>query len=495
MSAMASTLTGLGYRFQDFSARLAGSRWLRHGALFAFLLAMGAFWGALVALAGTAGVLLFVAVFACIFILRDFRVGVVLLVLIMPISQSYAFPHAMFGVTGLNPLNMLLATTLGVYFMRALGSGSVRHFVPRPLFLLYLLPLVAGGLMGMEHVGEIPAIFKATDMIFFDNKVGYIRDMLVKPLTFVLYALLVAAAVWRSKAPERFVTPVLFSVWTMAALVVGFILSLGVGISDLAGTYARHVFTPLGLHANDLGRLYVIAYALLLFIWDRTDNLTLKLVLFLSMGLVVASLILTFSRGAFLGFVIVNLIYLLSRRKAKTMLLALAVIPVFLYFLPGAVWSRLQAGKGEGANAVSAGRIDEIWAPLMPELFDNPLFGNGLGSVMYSNAMRQELLPTVAHPHNAFLEAYLDLGAAGLVVLLAFWVHAWLRFRALAKDERVHRNLQGLFEGAAAGLASFLAAGFAGSSLMPSPEQAFLWLAVGMMYGMGLRLKYGAKES
>jgi hypothetical protein len=71
-------------------------------------------------------------------LLRDFRVGVGLLIVIMPIAQSYAFPHAMFGITGLNPLNLLLATTLGVYLMRAMGSSSVRHLVPWQLFVLYL---------------------------------------------------------------------------------------------------------------------------------------------------------------------------------------------------------------------------------------------------------------------------------------------------------------------------------------------------------------------
>jgi O-antigen ligase len=268
-----------------------------------------------------------------------------------------------------------------------------------------------------------------------------------------------------------------------------------VGISELAGTFSRHFLSAIGMHANDLGRLYVIAYALLLFVWDRAGSLTLKFVLMLTMLLVVASLIITFSRGAYLGFVIVNAVYIASRIRSKVMLLAVVAIPIFIYFLPGAVWTRLEAGKGEGANAVSAGRIDEIWTPLVPELLDHPILGNGLGAIMFSKAMRTGTMEAYGHPHNAYLEAYLDLGFVGLVALCAFWVYIWLRFRKLAKDERVHPHLQGLFEGGAAGLLSFLIAGFAGSSLMPSPEQAFLWLAVGVMYGMKLRLKYGPKET
>lgn len=473
-----------------------GTSWVRQAVLIGALVVFGAFWGTVVAMAGLAAVLLFIAILACVFILRDFRVGVGLLIVIMPIAQSYAFPHAMFGITGLNPLNLLLATTLGVYLMRAMGSSSVRHLVPWQLFVLYLLPLVMGAAIGSLHVPEIPAAYKAMDMIFFDNAVGYVRDLLLKPMAFVIYAVLVGAAVWRSKQPERFVTPLVISVWVMAALIIGFVIASGVPISYLAGSYSRAFYTPLGMHANDLGRLYVIGYAILLFIWDRTslkENLTLKVLLFVSMGLAAAAMVLTFSRGAFVGFFIVNAIYVLSRASWKTFMVVAAALPPFLYFLPGAVWSRLQAGKGEGADAVTAGRIEGIWEPLMPEIFDHPFFGNGLGSIMYSKAVRSEQIDLVAHPHNAFLELYLNMGIVGLVLVLAFWGWTWWRLRKLAKDDRVHPRLQGTFEGAAAGLVSFIVAGFAGSSFEPSAEQAFLWLAIGMMFGVSMQLRFGSR--
>jgi O-antigen ligase len=495
MTSFAATenITGFGARLQDGVGRLFGNPRSREVLLLAGLLVFGAFWGTAIAVAGLAALLLCVAIACCIFVVRDFRFGVVTLMLIVPISGSYAFPHSMFGLTGLNPLNLLLGATLGMYFMRAAGSGSLRHFMPRSMVVLYLVPLTFAALWGMHEAKNIPPEFMAQDMIFFNEPVGYIRDMLMKPLTLVIYAMLVAAAVWRSKRPERFVTPMIVSSWIMGALVIGFVLSAGVGLSDLAGTFARHFLSAIGMHANDLGRLYVVAYALLLFVWDKADNLPLKAVVFFTMGLVVASILITFSRGAYMGFVIVNVIYLLSRRNWKTITLAIVAIPVFLYFLPGAVWSRLEAGKGEGANAVSAGRIDMIWTPLMPELMDSPIVGNGLGAIMFSKAMRSGQLESYAHPHNAYLQAYLDLGAVGVVIFVCFWIYLWYRFRQYAKDERVHPHLQGLFEGAAAGIVSFLIAGFAGSSLEPVMEQAFLWLAIGVLYGMKLRLKYGAK--
>ena len=37
----------------------------------------------------------------------------------------------------------------------------------------------------------------------------------------------------------------------------------------------------------------------------------------------------------------------------------------------------------------------------------------------------------VGHPHNAYLEAVLDMGFIGLALLLAYYWHVWKGFRAL----------------------------------------------------------------
>lgn len=453
------------------------------------LAALGAAAGLGIAMGGPAALILSLVLIACAATVYDYRAGVALMIVIMPISQSYLFPHAMFGITGLNPLNLLTLTTLASYVLRTAGEkGAIAHFVPKHVVWLLIAPMAMGAFLGMSHVGQIPMFFRDTDMIFFDTGFGYWRDMFGKPMTFVIYALLVAAAVHHSKSPERFITPMVVSSVVMALAALIFFLLSGLRLSDLAGSYARSFLSALGLHANDLGRLYACAYALLLFVWDRTASISLKTTLVIAMGLVVLALGVTFSRGAFLGFILVNVIYLFSRRHVKTLLLAGAAIPVALALMPGAVWYRITLGFGDGLNALSAGRVGEIWTPLSTTFADSPIWGNGLGSIMWSRPMIEGLLLRVAHPHNAYLEAFIDMGLIGLVLVFAFWIVMWRRFRALARDPRLTSELQGFFEGSAAGLAAFLVAGMAGSSLTPAPEQAFLWLAVGAMYGVQRKL-------
>jgi hypothetical protein len=188
--------------------------------VFAGIAVLGAFWGAVIAVAGLNALYLFVSVLGCVFILLDFRIGAVLLILLMPISTSEFFPHAMFGITGLNPLNPLLAGTLVSYLLRSVSEAGRARFMPRPLLWLYVVPILVGGALGALHFGEIaPALFMH-EIVEFKSVADYLRDLLIKPMFMVMFALLVAAAVSRSKRPERFLVPALLSVWVMGSMVI-----------------------------------------------------------------------------------------------------------------------------------------------------------------------------------------------------------------------------------------------------------------------------------
>jgi O-antigen ligase len=484
MAAVAYHCTPAPSGFRDRIEALWQSERARNVAIVAGLVLFAMLWGIAVAYAAIGATLLCLSFIGCLLCLRDFRVGVAILILIMPISTSTLFPRAMFGVTGLNPANLLLVATLAMFLMRAVGTDALKGFIPRTTWWLYIVPLTFAGILGMEHVHEIPRIFKATGALYFDTAFGYIRDMLLKPMGLVIYAVLIGAAVAWSRQPERFVIPMLVSVFVMAGVAIAFIVTSGVSLSQLAGTYNRHFLSTIGLHANDLGRLYAVAFALLLFVWDRTTRISLKVLLVIAMATVAAALMLTFSRGAFFGFVVVCVLYFALRRSLKTVLLLVVLLPPALLLVPGAYLYRLQVGLGEGLNEVTAGRYDEIWMPLIPEILATPPWGNGLGSILWSHAMRMEEIYMVGHPHNAYFQVYMDLGAIGAALVLAFWITSLVGFWRLSNDERLVPEMQGFFEGAAVGLVSFFVAGIAGSSFLPVPEQSYLWLALGMMWGV-----------
>jgi len=448
---------------------------------------IGALWGLVVAAADLNALYLCASLVGCAFILYDFRAGVILLIVLMPLSGSTVFPHAMFGITGLNPVNLLIAGTLVSYLLRATSDGSLRRFIPVPLLGLYIAPILLAGAIGTRHLGDIaPTIYVLYEHLDFHDPGSYLRDMVAKPLLMVVFALLVAAAVAKSEKPERFLAPALASIWLMAGIVVVFVLQSGISLGALASSASREFFSPLGLHANDLGRLFAVAYALMLFTWAGTQAPGLKFALLATAALAVVALTLSFSRGAFVGFVAVNAAFVAWRFNAKTLAVACVVLLAGMLLLPDAVYERLAAGQGQGLDAVSAGRVKGLWLPLLPEVLQHPFFGNGLSSILWSDAMRGgagEMVLAVTHPHNAYLEVALDMGITGVLLIGAYFAHVWGGFRKLAADPGLSPTMRGFFLGGAAGLLSMLLSNLTDSSFVPRTEHVYLWLAIGVMYG------------
>jgi hypothetical protein len=463
------------------------------------LIALGMGGGLALALGELEALYTCLAILGAAAVLFDFRAGVVLLMIMLPISGSTLFPRSLFGMTGLNPYNVVLIATFFAWLLRAIPDGSVARLVPRPLAWLYIAPIVIGGLIGAQHVDDIKAIFYISGALNFEDQVGYLRDMVMRPLFIVLTALLVGAALARSAKPEGFIVPIILAVCLMSLFAIGFVLSSGVSIGSLASADSRHFLSAIGMHANDLGRLYAFAYALLLFSWAESKDPGLRLWLLVAMVLVVGALALTFSRGAFLGFLIVNALFVLWRFNVRAMFV-LAILGVLaLAAVPGVIavlYERLTMGFATGDwNAISAGRIDSIWLPLVPELFKSPIWGSGLGSIMWADAMHAGAMFEVSHPHNAYIEALTDVGIAGLALLLAYFAHVWRGLRKLGSSAYLNPAMRGFYQGAAAALVAFLVTGIAGSSLMPRGEHAFLWLAIGMMYGMQARVAPAAGKA
>jgi O-antigen ligase len=459
--------------------------WIAAAALF---VAVGALGGLALALGELDALWVSLSVVAALVVMVDYRVGAVLLIMMLPVYDSSLFPHELMGITGLNPINLLLAGTLFSYLLRATRPQEVGRLLQPQLIWLYVVPIVIGGVIGSFRVDEIVPVFVEDLVIAFHNVPGYLRDMLVKPLFIPLIALLVGVAVARSEKAERYIVPIALSVWIVALIELGYVAYSGVSLGLLSAPSMRGFFAAIGLHANDLGRLFAIGYALLLFTWWETKNQALKTFLFVTMGLLSFALLLTFSRGAFVGFLLINALFLAWKFNYKTLSLAILALAVCALFMPGYVYNRVLLGIGEGnLDAVSAGRVDGIWLPLLPEILVSPLWGQGLGSIMWSTPMETGNMLVVGHPHNAFLEALLDMGVIGLGLLLAFYLHVWRGFRALGSNAFASPELRGFFQGATAGLLCHLVTGMAGSSLRPESEAAYLWMAIGMMYGLQAR--------
>jgi O-antigen ligase len=452
------------------------------------LIAFGAGCGWVIAFGEVAAFSVALALVAAIAVLFDFRIGAVLLILILPFGSTNLLPRGVLGIPALNPWNILIVATFVSYAFR----GRLKDLAPPPVVWLVMVPMLLAGLLGIPNVQHIHPGFFESENPQFINEFGYYRELAVRPLLIPLMALLVGAAVRRSQKPERFLAVLIPSVWIIAFVQFTFIFSSGVPhLSILASPYLRGFYDELGVHANQLGRIFAVAYGLLLFSWWEAKDPRYKAAAFVTLGVAALAMVLTFSRAGMLAFMIVNALFLLWKLNARTVALAIVAGGIAMAIAPEYLWNRITFGWSGDANMVSANRIDEIWGPLLPELWNSPIWGNGLGAIMWSEPLLNGEMMRVSHAHNAYLDAFYDMGAIGLTLLLLFYWHVWKGFRALGSNAYLSPELRGFFQGATAVLVAFFATGMSGSSLKPDLEFGFLWVAIGMMYGMLARRPAG----
>jgi O-antigen ligase len=199
--------------------------------------------------------------------------------------------------------------------------------------------------------------------------------------------------------------------------------------------------------------------------------------------LLAIAILLTFSRGAYLGSLTVIGFMLYVQRKFFMFLLALLLFPIAALLMPQAVTERATHGmQGNDIDAITSGRVVEIWQPLLPEITKSPLLGSGIGSILWSDAAKQQTILPVGHPHSAYLGMLLDFGLLGTAVIILFFKHMWHLFTELGKHAQ-DPLWRGFFTGAAACILLLLVQGTTDDSFMPTRTQPFLWLAYGMAIG------------
>ena len=449
------------------------------------LMVVAALFGAAVPLVG---VLVPIVVVLCAFslwVLLDFRAGVGFAVVLMPLSALSFFPHEMLGIRGLNPLNMILFLTIVSYVVHA-GLRRWRDPVaPLRLLLWYVLPIGIACIVGMSSVGLIPPRFEAERLIQFNDGIGYLRDMFVKPQFLVLLALLVGLAVRHSKRPERFLYLMLVSGWVFCALVAWLLLSSGIPLRELASPLARTFLGRLGMHANEMSLLLNMLYALTLFSIQPDTPALARRLLFVSALAFAFCVLMTFSRGGFAGFLLVNLAYFWKRISVKTVIVGLIVAACIGPFVIEPILDRALTGvDARDRGAVTAGRLDGIWLPLLPYVLDEAVLPHGVRSILWSPPVRLNKMLPVAQAHSAWLAGLMDLGLVGFGFVLAFLLSVRREFKRFAL-RHPSPALQGFFAGGAVLIPLWFLQGLSDDQFTPTFSQSYFWIALGILIGCG----------
>lgn len=201
---------------------------------------------------------------------------------------------------------------------------------------------------------------------------------------------------------------------------------------------------------------------------------------FLVMG---ASLLLTFSRGAWLGVgAAVLLVAALQGRRAVLALAGVAGLAL-LAVLPF-------LGLGRLASTVTTSQRLYVWQSALRMIGDRPWTGVGLDNFLYYYRERGYMLPQawrepdVSHPHNLLLDYWTRLGVLGVAALAWLQISFWRRGLSLYRMAQA-RRLQPVVLALMASMADFLVHGLLDNSYFLIDLAVVFWFTYGLMEVIG----------
>jgi O-antigen ligase len=412
--------------------------------------------------------------------LRDYRIAVVTLVMLITLGQSRFLP----SFSGFNVFNyLILGATVGLSLKWFLEKKPV--LMPPKALLLLVVPMTLGLINGVIHVGSLPSTTVLIEGVPGVAPMEYAKLNYVRPMLYILLSVLIANAIRDSKNQDKWSTPIVISAISPAIGIMGIIIGFGLDLGSLSTNW--NLLGSIGLHKNSLGGALAFGLAPLLFLTNVTKSYFGKLVLLACICLLAATLLLTFSRGGVTAAIVIWILYCYYYRQWLQLTLSILIIPIGYALLPAEIVERLALGLGEGVasfgnagadDALSAGRF-WLWENLLPEIAKRPIFGAGLVGHMWSDLA---LISRVSYPHNLFLSTLVDVGIPGAISVFVFYAIMIRGFYRLSKAPSISPIVRALGAAGWATMIGFLVFGLTNSDFHPGKEQTPLWVLIGVLF-------------
>ena len=184
----------------------------------------------------------------------------------------------------------------------------------------------------------------------------------------------------------------------------------------IAGRAASTLENP-----NMLGEylILLIPMAFASFLVGKDSAISSRKLSFLCLASMVMCLILTWSRGAWLGFMFSMVIFLLIWNKRSMWLFALGImsLPILPVILPDSIINRFTS-IGNLADSSTSYRVS-IWRAAVHMLEDHLFSGIGIGEAAWYQLYPDYTLAGIEaapHSHNLFLQIAIEQGIFGLIV-------------------------------------------------------------------------------
>jgi len=222
-------------------------------------------------------------------------------------------------------------------------------------------------------------------------------------------------------------------------------------------------------HYNDFGSylVFLLSFisALLL------TKMKYKKILYFLLILLGACLLLTFSRGSWLGLA-ASLLMMSSLSVKRRKFYHLALIFVILVFLTPGIKQRFLFSFGPAGDA---GRL-EVWKGTWQMITENPFLGKGIGTYMiyFPNYISERII--IQYAHNCYLQIWAETGLFSLLSFLLFMGVVIYRGIMVFK-----KSSDSIVLGLICGIFGFLVHSFFDTQLYSLQLATLFWLSTGLL--------------
>ena len=448
-----------------------------------FFVLLAVIFGIIIALFdGMLALLIFAPIVAIMFVVRDYRIGIVILVIILPFQHTPFLP----SFTGFNIVNYLTAASLVSMLLGKTKEFSYANF-PNIFYWAYIVPIVIAGLYGLLSIHEVPQTRLDLIGVIYTSPKTYLSGLVIKPLFIVLIAWMLGTAAKNSKNPELFLCPLFLSAVLASIIIFVFVVKNGFDLKFLASARSRAILGALGMHANEFGFLLGTSFNLILFTYPAIKKSIGQVVTLVCLITVGVALMLTFSRGGYVVAVFGVVRFVFMQKQMKYLFFIFFLLLVIVAIAPEAIMERLSTGSSDtgsltgGADGpqdeLTAGRV-WLWLQLFPEFLKSPIWGGGVGSTAWSDLVKNGL--SINHPHNLYLRVILDMGIAGLVCMYLFCRFLLGELKLIASSIETPPIFAALTQGTRIALIGVLIAGWSNGNYVSGSELSVLWMAIGL---------------
>lgn len=240
---------------------------------------------------------------------------------------------------------------------------------------------------------------------------------------------------------------------------------------------------------NDFAFLFVCVLPFVIFKFIKERGIK-KILLLLSGSLMMTIIILTRSRGGFIGLLAVGAFILLKTLKKSKLLAGLILlgsITVFTLATPTGYWDRMETivEPGDDYNVYSpSGRI-ELWKKGIKLMLGSPFTGVGVGNfVTAEGLLHKGKGGKWSTAHNSFIQIGGELGVGGFILFILLFYYLFKSLRRITSKDPTIKALKDSLE---VSLIGYATAGF----FLSQAYSMILYIIVGMT----IALKYVVKRS